>query len=164
MSLESKNFLTACSIPEYGCFVRASGQDTFSIRRSTLSSLHWYGPRRVRISFPFAASQIFAVLSQLPVNMRLPSGEKQTELTVLVWLLRFGFPFRERIPDLRRFVKTACQDMLAIWRETRRVHITVCSLKVRTSFRVTGSQILAFSPISCQKTLPSGEKPTEVTY
>ena len=70
-------------------------------------------------SWPVRASQIFAVLSELPVTIRTPSGKKLTLVTSSACPLSFsrGVPVRA-VPDVRRLVTTAGDDPRPVGGET----------------------------------------------
>ena len=76
-------------------------------------------PGRVSNSRPLAASQILAVLSQLPVASRLLSGLKHTLWTACTAPAK-GEQFlpADRVPDFRRLVFAAGRQPFAVRAET----------------------------------------------
>ena len=68
-------------------------------------------------NFPVVASQTLAVLSQLPVTIRWPSGKNATDRTGAVCPFeRKQFLAARRIPDLCGMIRAAGDNPLAIRR------------------------------------------------
>jgi len=87
-------------------------------------------PLSVTSSWPLAASQTLAVWSQLPVTIRWPSEENETECNLIVVSLeRQQLTAGGRVPHLGRFVRTARHDARTVRREGRRLNPSGVSLE-----------------------------------
>ena len=119
----------------------------------------------MRTSAPLRASQTFAVLSQLAVTMREPSGlnDRRSDGSG-VPLEREDLGAAPRVPDLRRPVATRGDDARAVGAERRRDDGSVCPLSVRTSAPLCASQtfaVLSELPVTMRE--PSGLNDAEST-
>ena len=118
--LEFEQGRAGACVPDLRRLVRTAGDDPRAVGGET----HARDPRPVcplssSRGVPVRASQTFAVLSALPVTIRVPSGEKLT----LVTSARVPLEFEQgragaRVPDLRRLVSTAGDDPRAVGGET----------------------------------------------
>ena len=79
MPFEREQFLAAGRVPHLGRLIVTAGDNPLAVRGKGHGQIRPLCPWRVSSSWPLAASHTLAVLSQLPVTIRWPSGEKATD-------------------------------------------------------------------------------------
>ena len=114
-------------------------------------------PLRSSEAVPVRASQTFAVLSWLPVTIRVPSGLNDTHRPD-----RVPFQFEQerygpRVPDLRRLVLTSGEDPRAVGAERHALHPARVAFEFERGVPVRASHTFAvLVPLPVRIRVPSG--------
>ena len=110
-------------VPHLRRLVLAAGDDPLAVGLNATLSDRSGVPLESEDSWPVSASHTFAVLSQLPVTIRVPSGLNATLLhPARVPLEGEEILARLGVPHLRRFVPTPGDDARAVGAERHAAH------------------------------------------